>query len=183
MAVHSSIEPVSPVPEPVEGFESVLVANRGEIARRVIRTLRRLGIRSVAVYSDADVDAPHVREADSAYRIGPAAAGQSYLNGAAILDAARASGAQAVHPGYGFLSENVEFARACADAGIVFIGPGEQALAVMGDKIRAKAHVAANGVPVIAGFDASEMSDEQIADAAMQAGFPLLIKPSAGGGG
>ncbi len=171
------------LPEPVEGFDTVLVANRGEIARRVIRTLRRLGIRSIAVYSDADADAPHVREADAAYRIGPAAAAQSYLDGAAIIAAATDAGAQAIHPGYGFLSENAEFAGACADAGIVFIGPGRRALDVMGDKIRSKAHVTASGVPVVPGIDATGLSDAEIAAAAAGVGYPLLIKPSAGGGG
>ncbi|MET0734098.1 MAG: biotin carboxylase N-terminal domain-containing protein, partial [Microbacterium sp.] len=164
-------------------FDTVLVANRGEIARRVIRTLRALGIRAIAVYSDADADAPHVREADAAYRIGPAAAAQSYLDGTAILAAAKDAGAQAIHPGYGFLSENAEFAAACADVGIVFIGPARAALEVMGDKIRSKEHVAAYGVPVVPGFSAAGMSDGQIASAASQAGFPLLVKPSAGGGG
>lgn len=164
-------------------FDTVLVANRGEIARRVIRTLRRLGIRSVAVYSDADADAPHVHEADLAVRIGPAAASVSYLDIAAVIAAARETGAQAIHPGYGFLSENVAFAHACAAAGIVFIGPGERALTVMGDKIRSKEHVTGHGVPVVPGFSAAGMTDEQIADAAAQAGFPLLVKPSAGGGG
>lgn len=164
-------------------FDAVLVANRGEIARRVIRTLRRLGIRSIAVYSDADADAPHVREADAAYRIGPAAAAQSYLDGAAIIAAAKDAGAQAIHPGYGFLSENADFAAACADAGIVFIGPGRRALDVMGDKIRSKAHVVASGVPVVPGIDASGLSDSEIATAAADVGYPLLIKPSAGGGG
>ncbi|MFF2485422.1 acetyl/propionyl/methylcrotonyl-CoA carboxylase subunit alpha [Microbacterium sp. NPDC058062] len=172
-----------PLPEPAEGFDTVLVANRGEIARRVIRTLRRLGIRSVAVYSDADADAPHVREADDAVRIGPAAAAQSYLDIDAVVAAAVASGAQAVHPGYGFLSENVAFARACAEAGIVFIGPGERALAVMGDKIRAKEHVASHGVPTVPGFSAAGMTDAEITASAENAGFPLLVKPSAGGGG
>ncbi|WP_245958594.1 acetyl/propionyl/methylcrotonyl-CoA carboxylase subunit alpha [Microbacterium bovistercoris] len=161
----------------------MLVANRGEIARRVIRTLRRLGIRSVAVYSDADVTAPHVAEADEAVRIGPAAASESYLSIDAVIDAAKATGAQAIHPGYGFLSENAAFGRACAEAGIVFIGPDERALDVMGDKIRAKDHVAAHGVPTVPGFSAAGMSDAEIADAADAAGFPLLIKPSAGGGG
>jgi acetyl-CoA/propionyl-CoA carboxylase biotin carboxyl carrier protein len=164
-------------------FDTVLVANRGEIARRIIRTLRARGIRSVAVYSDADADAPHVREADVAVRIGPAAASASYLDIDAVLAAARATGAQAVHPGYGFLSENVAFARACAAAGIVFIGPGERALDVMGDKIRSKAHVAAYGVPTVPGFSASGMTDAEISDAAEATGFPLLVKPSAGGGG
>jgi acetyl-CoA/propionyl-CoA carboxylase biotin carboxyl carrier protein len=164
-------------------FDTVLVANRGEIARRVIRTLRDLGIRSVAVYSDADADAPHVREADVAVRIGPAAASASYLDIDAVLAAARETGAQAVHPGYGFLSENVTFARACEAAGIVFIGPGERALDVMGDKIRSKEHVASHGVPTAPGFSAAGMTDADIAEAAEAAGFPLLVKPSAGGGG
>ncbi|KRB37937.1 biotin carboxylase N-terminal domain-containing protein [Microbacterium sp. Root180] len=164
-------------------FRTVLVANRGEIARRVIRTLRRLGIRSVAVYSDADADAPHVREADVAVRIGPAAASASYLDIDAVIVAARESGAEAVHPGYGFLSENAAFARACAEAGIVFIGPGVRALDVMGDKIRSKEHVSGHGVPTAAGFSAAGMTDAEIAAAAGEAGFPLLVKPSAGGGG
>ena len=164
-------------------FETVLVANRGEIARRVIRTLRRLGIRSIAVYSDADADAPHVREADAAYRIGPAAAAQSYLDGAAIIAAATDAGAQAIHPGYGFLSENADFAAACAEAGIVFVGPGRRALDVMGDKIRSKAHVSASGVPVVPGIDATGLTDDEIGAAAADVGYPLLIKPSAGGGG
>ncbi|MFE7844765.1 acetyl/propionyl/methylcrotonyl-CoA carboxylase subunit alpha [Microbacterium sp. NPDC057407] len=164
-------------------FSSVLVANRGEIARRVIRTLRRLGIRSVAVYSDADAGAPHVREADVAVRIGPAAASASYLDIDAVIGAARQTGAEAVHPGYGFLSENADFARACERAGIVFIGPGERALQVMGDKIRAKEQVAAHGVPTVPGFSALGMSDDDIAAAAAETGFPVLVKPSAGGGG
>ncbi|GAA5197567.1 acetyl/propionyl/methylcrotonyl-CoA carboxylase subunit alpha [Microbacterium jejuense] len=164
-------------------FQTVLVANRGEIARRVIRTLRRLGIRSVAVYSDADASAPHVREADVAVRIGPAAAAQSYLDVGAVVAAAVSTGAQAVHPGYGFLSENVAFARACAAAGLVFIGPGERALEVMGDKIRAKEHVAAHGVPTVPGFSAAGMTDADIAAPADATGYPLLVKPSAGGGG
>ncbi|NLP86073.1 ATP-grasp domain-containing protein [Microbacterium sp. CFH 90308] len=169
--------------QPDRLFDTVLVANRGEIARRVIRTLRRLGIRSVAVYSDADAGAPHVREADVAVRIGPAPATASYLDVDAVVAAARESGADAVHPGYGFLSENVAFARACADAGIVFIGPGERALEIMGDKIRAKDHVAAHDVPTVPGFSAVGMTDGEIATAAEATGFPLLVKPSAGGGG
>ncbi|MDY0909864.1 acetyl/propionyl/methylcrotonyl-CoA carboxylase subunit alpha [Microbacterium sp. CFBP9034] len=164
-------------------FTTVLVANRGEIARRVIRTLRRLGIRSVAVYSDADADAPHVHEADEAVRIGPAAASASYLDIEAVIAAARETGAEAVHPGYGFLSENVEFARACAAAGVVFIGPGERALDVMGDKIRSKVQVTAHGVPTVPGFSAAGMTDAAIALAAEETGYPLLVKPSAGGGG
>jgi len=164
-------------------FDTVLVANRGEIARRVIRTLRRLGIRSVAVYSDADASAPHVREADVAVRIGPAPAALSYLDVDAVVAAAVQTGAQAVHPGYGFLSENVAFARACAAAGVVFIGPGERALEVMGDKIRAKEHVAGHGVPTVPGFSAVGMTDADVAASAGATGYPLLVKPSAGGGG
>ncbi|AMM32303.1 Carbamoyl-phosphate synthase L chain ATP-binding [Sinomonas atrocyanea] len=167
----------------VRPFAKVLVANRGEIACRVIRTLRRLGISSVAVYSDADAGARHVHEADEAVRIGPAAAAQSYLSIPAIVDAARATGAEAVHPGYGFLSENAELARALADAGIVFVGPGAEALAVMGDKIRAKNHVAGYGVPVIPGVAEPGLTDAELIERAAEVGFPILIKPSAGGGG
>ncbi|GAA2132516.1 acetyl/propionyl/methylcrotonyl-CoA carboxylase subunit alpha [Arthrobacter humicola] len=164
-------------------FGTVLVANRGEIACRVIRTLRALGIRSVAVYSDADAGARHVREADVAVRIGPAAATESYLKIEAIIQACRDTGAEAVHPGYGFLSENVDFARALADAGITFIGPGVESLNVMGDKIRSKNHVTGYGVPVVPGIAEPGMSDAQLIQAAAGVGFPLLIKPSAGGGG
>jgi acetyl-CoA/propionyl-CoA carboxylase biotin carboxyl carrier protein len=164
-------------------FRTVLVANRGEIACRIIRTLRALGIRSVAVYSDADADARHVRLADVAVRIGPAAPQQSYLNTAAIVDAARRTGAEAIHPGYGFVSENAEFARACADAGIAFVGPGVEALEIMADKIRAKEHVSARGVPVVPGSGAAGMTDAELTAAATGVGYPLLIKPSAGGGG
>ncbi|GAA2525839.1 acetyl/propionyl/methylcrotonyl-CoA carboxylase subunit alpha [Microbacterium mitrae] len=164
-------------------FRTVLVANRGEIARRVLRTLRQEGIRSVAVYSDADADAPFVAEADVAVRIGPAAARDSYLNIEAVIAAAIETGAEAIHPGYGFLSENVAFAEACERAGIVFIGPSTDALTVMADKITAKNHVAEHGVPVVPGFSAVGMDDEAIAARCAEVGFPLLIKPSAGGGG
>ncbi|WP_448720446.1 acetyl/propionyl/methylcrotonyl-CoA carboxylase subunit alpha [Microbacterium natoriense] len=166
-----------------ELFHTVLVANRGEIARRVIRTLRRLGIRSVAMYSDADASAPHVREADDAVRIGPAPASESYLDIDAVIAAARATGAQAIHPGYGFLSESVGLAEACAESGIVFIGPSTEALQIMGDKARAREHVVRSGVPVVPGFDARGLSDAEIAEEAGAVGFPLLVKPSAGGGG
>ncbi|MFE6987803.1 acetyl/propionyl/methylcrotonyl-CoA carboxylase subunit alpha [Streptomyces pharetrae] len=159
-------------------FDTVLVANRGEIAVRVIRTLRALGVRSVAVFSDADADARHVREADTAVRIGPAPATESYLAVERILQAAERSGAQAVHPGYGFLAENAGFARACAEAGLVFIGPPADAIALMGDKIRAKETVRAAGVPVVPGG-----RDPELADAARELGAPVLLKPSAGGGG
>lgn len=158
-------------------FSNVLVANRGEIARRVFRTLRRLGIRSIAVFTDADADAPHVRDADHAVRV------PSYLDVDAVVASAVTSGADAVHPGYGFLSENAGFAGACAAAGIVFVGPGVEALEVMGDKIRAKEHVAAHQVPTVPGFSAVGLGDDEIAAKAERAGYPLLVKPSAGGGG
>jgi acetyl-CoA/propionyl-CoA carboxylase biotin carboxyl carrier protein len=164
-------------------FDVVLVANRGEIACRVIRTLRRLGIRSVAVYSDADAGAPHVRAADIAVRIGPAAAAQSYLSIPAVIDAARATGAQAIHPGYGFLSENTAFAAACEEAGIAFVGPPSSAVEAMGDKIRAKQTVAKAGVPVVPGSDETGLDDAALTLAVEQVGYPVLLKPSAGGGG
>ena len=175
--------PQQPAPAAKPLFGTVLVANRGEIACRVIRTLRDLGIRSVAVYSDADAGARHMREADAAVRIGPAAAAESYLKIDAIIQACRESGADAVHPGYGFLSENVDFARALEKAGITFIGPGVESLNVMGDKIRSKNHVSGYGVPVVPGIAEPGMTDAQLIDAAAGVGFPLLIKPSAGGGG
>ncbi|MFI9200233.1 biotin carboxylase N-terminal domain-containing protein [Streptomyces sp. NPDC053048] len=164
-------------------FETVLVANRGEIAVRVIRTLRALGIRSVAVFSDADADARHVREADTAVRIGPAAAAESYLSVERLLAAAARTGAQAVHPGYGFLAENAAFARACADAGLAFIGPPAEAIELMGDKIRAKETVRAAGVPVVPGSSGSGLTDARLIEAAREIGMPVLLKPSAGGGG
>ncbi|MFF3442489.1 acetyl/propionyl/methylcrotonyl-CoA carboxylase subunit alpha [Streptosporangium sp. NPDC002721] len=156
-------------------FDTVLVANRGEIALRITRTLRRLGIRSVAVHSDADAGARHVLEADVAVRL-PG----GYLDADGVLAAARATGAQAVHPGYGFLAENAAFARRCAEAGLVFVGPPPEAVEAMGDKIRAKATVSAAGVPVVPG--GAEPGDD-LAEAAVRVGFPALIKPSAGGGG
>lgn len=164
-------------------FDTVLVANRGEIACRVMRTLRALGIRSVAVYSDADRDARHVREADLAVRLGPAPAAASYLNIEAVIAAAQQTGAQAIHPGYGFLSENPDFAEACAGAGIVFIGPPVSAITTMGDKIRAREHVAARGVPITPGFGSAGQSDDELIAGAAELGFPLIIKPSGGGGG
>ncbi|MFE4174842.1 acetyl/propionyl/methylcrotonyl-CoA carboxylase subunit alpha [Streptomyces sp. NPDC056909] len=164
-------------------FDTVLIANRGEIAVRVIRTLRTLGVRSVAVFSDADADARHVREADTAVRIGPAAASESYLSVDRLLAAAALTGAQAVHPGYGFLAENEAFARACADAGLVFIGPPASAIELMGDKIRAKETVRAAGVPVVPGSSGSGLTDAELAAAAAEIGMPVLLKPSAGGGG
>jgi acetyl-CoA/propionyl-CoA carboxylase biotin carboxyl carrier protein len=164
-------------------FQSVLIANRGEIAVRIIRTLAKLGVRSVAVYSDADDDARHVLEADTAVRIGPAAARDSYLSIPRIIAAAQETGAQAIHPGYGFLAENAAFARACAEAGLVFVGPPPAAIEAMGDKIRAKLTVMAAGVPVVPGRTEAGMSDADLVAAAGEVGFPVLLKPSAGGGG
>lgn len=170
----------SPAPRP---FDRVLVANRGEIAVRVIRTLRRLGIHAIAVYSDADALAPHVALADTAVRIGGAPAAESYLDPRRLVAAALETGAQAVHPGYGFLSEHAGFAAACAEAGLVFVGPGTEALEVMGDKIRAKRHVEASGVPVVPGVADPALDDVALIAAAESVGYPVLVKPSAGGGG
>ena len=167
----------------MEELRTVLIANRGEIAVRVIRTLRAMGIRSVAVFSDADVDARHVAEADVAVGIGPAPARQSYLNIAAVVAAAKRTGAQAVHPGYGFLSENAEFAAALQAAGIVFIGPPAAAIQTMGDKIAAKAAVSAFGVPVVPGVSRPGLTDADLIAGADEVGYPVLVKPSAGGGG
>src|SRR6476469_2925797 len=164
-------------------FDTVLIANRGEIAVRVIRTLRQMGIRSVAVYSEADAGARHVAEADTAVLIGPASARQSYLNIPAVVDAAVRTGAQAVHPGHGFLSENATFAAALADAGIVFIGPPVTAIATMGDKITAKATVSRFDVPVVPGIARPGLTDAELIAAAEDVGYPVLVKPSAGGGG
>ena len=165
------------------GFDTVLVANRGEIAVRVIRTLEAMGIRSVAVYSDADATARHVAAADLAVAIGPAPARDSYLNIPAVVDAAVRTGAQAVHPGYGFLSENADFAAALASAGVTFIGPPVGAIQTMGDKIAAKGTVSAFGVPVVPGIARPGLTDDELIAAAEQIGYPVLVKPSAGGGG
>jgi 3-methylcrotonyl-CoA carboxylase alpha subunit len=164
-------------------FDAVLVANRGEIACRIIATLRRLQIRAVAVYSDADARARHVALADQAIRIGPPPAAESYLRIEAILDAARRTGAQAVHPGYGFLSENPAFARASAEAGIAFIGPPAEVIEAMGAKDRAKALMADAGVPLVPGYQGAAQDAATLADAAAQIGFPVLLKAVAGGGG
>jgi 3-methylcrotonyl-CoA carboxylase alpha subunit len=164
-------------------FRTILIANRGEIACRVIRTARRLGIRSVAVYSDADAEAMHVAMADEARRIGPAPARDSYLHAGAIIEAALASGAEAIHPGYGFLSENADFAEACATAGITFIGPPPSAIRAMGSKSAAKALMERAGVPLVPGYHGPEQSLATLREAADRIGYPLLIKASAGGGG
>jgi len=164
-------------------FSKILIANRGEIACRVIRTARRLGVRTVAVYSEADDNARHVRLADEAVCIGPAAARESYLVGERILDAARRTGAQAIHPGYGFLSENDQFADACAAAGIVFIGPPAAAIRAMGSKSAAKTLMAAAGVPLTPGYHGDDQEPEFLQGQADVIGYPVLIKASAGGGG
>ena len=164
-------------------IKSLLVANRGEIACRIFRTARRLGLRTVAVYSDADAGARHVRAADEAWRLGPPPARESYLDIGRIIAAARASGAQAIHPGYGFLAENAQFARACLDAGLIFVGPPPQAIEAMGSKIVAKTRMRAAGVPVLPGYAGSQQDLAHLAREAVSAGLPLIIKPAAGGGG
>ncbi len=165
-------------------FKKVLVANRGEIAVRILRACRELGIESVAVYSEADRNALHVRYADEAYLLGPAPSRDSYLRADKILEIARKCGADAIHPGYGFLAERESFAAACAESGIVFIGPKPSAIAAMGDKMVARETVMAAGVPVVPGTEGTAaMLDEELLAAAPKIGFPLLIKASAGGGG
>jgi 3-methylcrotonyl-CoA carboxylase alpha subunit len=164
-------------------FSSVLVANRGEIACRIIRTAKRLGLRCVAVYSDADAGARHVRVADAAYRIGPPPALESYLSIDAIIDAARRSGAQCVHPGYGFLAENPQFAEACAAAGLVFVGPPPSAIRAMGLKDRAKALMQRANVPVVPGYHGDRQEPKFLKEKAYEIGYPLMLKPVAGGGG
>ncbi len=164
-------------------LHTVLVANRGEIACRVIRSLRNAGIRSVAVYSDADADALHVRMADAAVRLGPAQAARSYLDIGRVVQACRDTGAQAVHPGYGFLSENSAFAAALDEAGIIFIGPPAHAIQTMGDKIAAKAAVSARDVPTVPGISRPGLTDDELVTGAEEVGYPVLVKPSAGGGG
>jgi len=162
-------------------FRKVLIANRGEIAVRVIRTLREMGIASVAVYSDADRDALHVRLADEAVHIGPPLVRDSYLRADKILDAARRTGAEAIHPGYGFLSENAGFSQACADAGIVFVGPPASAIAAMGSKTEARARMIEAGVPVVPGGSADTL--EEARETARQIGYPVMVKAAMGGGG
>ncbi len=164
-------------------FERVLIANRGEVAVRVAHTLRRLGIESVAVYSDADAGAEHVRVADRAVHIGPTAPAESYLDAAKIIAAALDSGAEAIHPGYGFLSERAAFAAACAEAGVVFVGPGAEAIALLGDKVAAKDAATAAGVPVLPGLQAEQLSDDEIVAWAGENELPIMLKAAAGGGG
>ncbi len=164
-------------------IEKVLVANRGEIAVRIIKACQEMGIRTVAIYSDVDADSPHVHAADESYPLGDPTPSESYLNIPKILAIAKECGAEAIHPGYGFLSERAEFAKACADAGIKFIGPSADVIDKMGDKIQAKKTMANAGVPVIPGFTGYEGSGETLEQACQRIGFPVLIKAAAGGGG
>ena len=164
-------------------FSKILIANRGEIACRVIRTARNLGYRTVAVFSDADRNAPHVAMADEAVHIGASPAAESYLRIDTILEAARKTGADAVHPGYGFLSENAGFAQACVDAGLVFIGPPASAIEAMGDKALAKRRMLDAGVPCAPGYLGADQSDAGLTAEAEKLGYPLLVKAVAGGGG
>ena len=170
-------------PTQVKAFRKILIANRGEIALRIMRTARRLGYGVVAVYSDADRDALHVREADEAVRIGEAQPAQSYLNFGAIIAAAKSSGADAVHPGYGFLAENEDFAQASRDAGLVFIGPSPEVIKAMGNKAGAKEIMQAAGVPCVPGYQGADQSETAMLDEARKIGFPVMIKAVAGGGG
>ena len=164
-------------------FNRLLIANRGEIACRIMRTARALGLRTIAVCSDADVGALHVREADEAVRLGPGPVAESYLSIPALIAAARATGAEAVHPGYGFLSENADFARACEAAGLVFVGPPAKAIALMGNKAEAKRRMIEAGVPCVPGYQGADQSDAAFAQAADGIGYPVMIKAAAGGGG
>ena len=164
-------------------FHKILIANRGEIACRVAATARRIGVRTVAVYSDADTDARHVHACDEAVHIGGAAPRESYLRWERIIEAAQATGAQAIHPGYGFLSENEDFAAACAKAGLVFIGPPASAIAAMGSKSAAKTLMEKAGVPLVPGYHGADNEPALLEKEAARVGYPVLIKASAGGGG
>jgi len=164
-------------------LESVLVANRGEIARRIFRACRALGVRTIAVYSEADADWPHAREADEAVLIGPAPARESYLNVDRVLDAARRTGARAIHPGYGFLSENWRFAKACEETGLVFIGPSWRVIHEMGDKVAARRQMLGAGVPIVPGSDGPVASLDEARRVAEEIGYPVMLKAAAGGGG
>jgi len=164
-------------------FKSLLVANRGEIACRIIRTASLMGIRTVAIYSEADAEAPHVAMADDARLIGPSPVSESYLVGDKVLDIARTTGAEAIHPGYGFLSENAGFAKACTDAGIIFVGPNADAINLMGDKAKAKRRMIDAGLPCVPGYQDEDQSDAALFNASKNIGFPLMVKAAAGGGG
>jgi len=174
-------ERMNKVPPPM--FEKVLIANRGEIAIRVARTLKEMGLGSIAVYSEIDRDAPHVREADEAFLLGPAVPAESYLNIAKIIEVAQGAGAEAIHPGYGFLAENADFARACAEAGIVFIGPPPEAIEAMGSKTRAREIMAEAGVPIVPGATAPAEDLDGARQQAEEAGYPVACKAAGGGGG
>ncbi len=167
----------------LKSFHSILVANRAEIAVRVMRTAKQLGYRTIAIYSEADAAAPHVKTADDAVLIGPAPVAESYLDVDRVLAAAKKSGAEAIHPGYGFLSENAGFARACAQAGLVFIGPPADAIDLMGNKAQAKRHMTKAGVPCVPGYQGEDQSDAVFVEAANEIGFPVMVKAAAGGGG
>ena len=162
-------------------FTKILIANRGEIACRIIRSCRDLGVRTVAVYSEADAKAPHVMLADEAHCIGPSASSESYLVGEKILEVAKKTGAEAIHPGYGFLSENASFRRACEASGIGFVGPSADAMIAMGEKTLARETMSKAGVPIVPGTDALE--DDEVLEAGRKLGFPIMIKAAAGGGG
>jgi len=164
-------------------LESVLVANRGEIARRIFRACRALGVRTIAVYSEADADWPHAREADEAVLIGPAPARESYLNVDRVLDAARRTGARAIHPGYGFLSENWRFAKACEETGLVFVGPSWRIIQEMGDKVAARRQMLGAGVPIVPGSEGPVASLDEARRVAGEIGYPVMLKAAAGGGG
>jgi hypothetical protein len=164
-------------------FRKILIANRGEIAVRVIKACREMGIASVAVFSDADADAPHVRSADEAVPLGPPPAAESYLHMGKIVAAARATGAEAIHPGYGFLAENAAFARLCEQEGLVFIGPSSAALELVGDKVRARQTMDKAGVPTVPGMKSCSASAGEFLAAARALGYPVMVKASAGGGG
>src|SRR5258705_9172217 len=164
-------------------FSKVLIANRGQIALRVIRACHEMGVRTVAVYSEADVRAPHVREADEAILIGPTPSSESYLRGDKIIEAAKQTGAEAIHPGYGFLSEREWFARAVRDAGIVWVGPPGEAIAAMGSKTAARTLAVANGVPVVPGTTETLENAKEAEKLAKKFGYPVLLKAAAGGGG
>lgn len=172
-----------PTPDSSSPLSSLLIANRGEIASRIIRTCRKMGIRSIAVFSEADRNAPYVAEADTAVYIGNSNPADSYLDREKILNVARQTGADAIHPGYGFLSENAAFARACQEAGIVFVGPHPEAIAAMGSKSQAKTLMMSHGVPVVPGYQGEDQTPERLQAAAIEIGFPVLLKATAGGGG
>ena len=164
-------------------FSKLLIANRGEIALRVVRACQELGVKSVAVYSDADAQAPHVREADEAVHVGPSPSAESYLKGDILIDAARRVGAEAIHPGYGFLSEREWFARAVRDAGLVFVGPPAEAIAAMGSKTAARELAISAGTPVVPGTTTALRDADEAAEIAERFGYPVLLKAAAGGGG